>query len=81
MFRVAPSLVMKKLEEIFRHRVFKMLLAKGRITRDLIAMLSNWRHSAVKLQNDAYSKVSITATLTSSRKDQEYGAGGTGVPG
>jgi hypothetical protein len=30
MFRVAPSLEMKKLEAIFRHKVFKMLLAKGR---------------------------------------------------
>jgi hypothetical protein len=40
-FRVAPPLELKKLEAIFRHRVFKMLLAKGRITRDLIAILSN----------------------------------------
>jgi hypothetical protein len=40
---------MKKLEAIFRHRVFKMLLAKGRITRDLIAMLSNWRHSGFRV--------------------------------
>jgi len=32
MFRVAPFLDLKKLEAIFRHRVFKMLLAKGRIT-------------------------------------------------
>jgi hypothetical protein len=45
MFRVAPPLDMKKLEAIFRHKVFKMLLVKGRITKDLIAMLSNWRHS------------------------------------
>ena len=36
---------MKKLETIFRYKVFKMLLARGRITKDLIAMLSNWRHS------------------------------------
>ena len=49
MFRVAPSLEMKKIEEIFRHKVFKMLLAKGRITRDLIAMLSNWRHSGFQV--------------------------------
>jgi len=45
MFRVAPPLDLKKLEAIFRHKVFKMLLAKGRITPDLIAMFSNWRHS------------------------------------
>jgi len=31
---------LKKLEAIFRHKVFKMLLAKGRITKELIAMLS-----------------------------------------
>jgi hypothetical protein len=45
MFRLAPSLEMKKLEAIFRHKVFKMLVVRGRITKDLIAMLSTWRHS------------------------------------
>jgi len=49
MFRVAPSLDLKKLEAVFRHKVFKMLLAKGRITRDLIDMLSNWRHSGFQV--------------------------------
>jgi len=49
MFRVAHPLDMKKLESIFRHKVFKMLLAKGRITQDLIAMLSNWRHSGFQV--------------------------------
>ncbi|MBU1205540.1 MAG: hypothetical protein KKH04_01205 [Proteobacteria bacterium] len=49
MFRVAPSLEMKKLEAVFRHKVFKMLLARGRITKDLIAMLSNWRHSGFQV--------------------------------
>jgi hypothetical protein len=49
--RVAPPLELKKLlvpfrvEAIFRHKVFGMLLAKGKITRELIAMLSLWRHS------------------------------------
>jgi hypothetical protein len=45
MFRVAPPLELKKLEAIFRHNGFKMLLAKGKITREMIAMLSTWRHS------------------------------------
>ena len=45
MFRVASPLELKKLEAIFRHKVFRMLLAKGKITRELIAMLSSWRHS------------------------------------
>jgi hypothetical protein len=49
MFRVAPPLDLKKLEAIFRHKVLKMLLAKGRITQDLIAMLSNWRHSGFQV--------------------------------
>jgi len=49
MFRVAPPLEMKKLEAIFRHKVFKMLPVRGRITKDLIAMLSNWRHSGFQV--------------------------------
>ena len=49
MFRVAPPLDLKKLEAIFRHRAFKMLLVRGRITRDLIAMLSNVRQSGFQV--------------------------------
>jgi len=45
MFRVAPVLELKHLEAIFRHKVFAMLLSKGKITKDLVAMLMNWRHS------------------------------------
>ena len=45
MFRVASPLELKKLEAIFQHKVFRMFLAKGKITRELIAMLSSWRHS------------------------------------
>ncbi|MHB9096833.1 MAG: transposase [Syntrophales bacterium] len=45
MFRVAPPLVLKKLEAIFRHKVFCMLIARGKISREMIAMLSTWRHS------------------------------------
>ena len=45
MFRVAPPLELKKLEAIFRHKVLRMLLNKGKITQETIAMLSTWRHS------------------------------------
>ena len=44
--RVAPPLELKKLlvpfrvEAIFQHKVFKMLLKKGKITKEMIAMLS-----------------------------------------
>jgi hypothetical protein len=49
MSRVAPSLEMTKLETIFRHKVFKMLLVKGKVTREMIAMLSNWSHSGFQV--------------------------------
>jgi endonuclease III len=45
MFRVAPRFDTKPLEKIFRHKVFKMLLSRGKITEDLVEMLMNWRHS------------------------------------
>ncbi|MEI6608272.1 MAG: transposase [Deltaproteobacteria bacterium] len=45
MFRVAPPLELKKLETLFLHNVFKMLLAKGKITRELMAIHSSWKHS------------------------------------
>jgi hypothetical protein len=49
MFRVAPSLEMKKLEAIFRYGIFKMPPPGGRIAKDLITMLSNWRHSGFQV--------------------------------
>ena len=45
MFRVAPPLEIKKLEAIFRHKVFRMLLKKGKITEEMVRMLNTWRHS------------------------------------
>ncbi|MBL7218168.1 MAG: transposase zinc-binding domain-containing protein [Desulfobacteraceae bacterium] len=45
MFSVSPTVDTKALEQIFRHKVLKMLLAKGKITQDMIALLDKWRHS------------------------------------
>ena len=45
MFRVAPVFELKHLDAIFRHKVFNMLLSKGKITQDMIDMLMSWRHS------------------------------------
>lgn len=45
MFRVAPPLELKKLEAIFRHKVFRMLLKRGKITEEMVRMLSAWKHS------------------------------------
>jgi hypothetical protein len=39
MFRVAPLFDLKHLEEIFRHKDFKMLLSKEKITEDLVDIL------------------------------------------
>jgi|YelNatPaOPRAMG01_1025707.scaffolds.fasta_scaffold52738_2 hypothetical protein len=49
MFRVASPLELKKLEAIFRHKVFKMLLNRGKITKEMISMLSTWRHSGFNI--------------------------------
>jgi hypothetical protein len=45
MFRVAPPLELKKLEAIFRHKVFRMLLNRGKVTEEMIRMISAWKHS------------------------------------
>jgi hypothetical protein len=45
MLRAAPPHELKKIEAFFRHKVFKMLLAKGKISKETVAMLLSWRHS------------------------------------
>ena len=45
MFAVSPAVDIKALEQIFRHKVLKMLLSKGKITRDMITLLDKWRHT------------------------------------
>jgi hypothetical protein len=36
---------MTALESLFRHRVLRMLLARGKINRELIRIMEGWRHS------------------------------------
>ena len=45
MFRVSPFFELKHLEDIFKHKVFKMLRAKEKITPELVDMNKTWRHS------------------------------------
>jgi len=45
LFVVAPTVKLKYLEKIFRSKIFTLLLAKGKITPDLIKLLKSWRHS------------------------------------
>jgi len=52
-FSVSPAIDTKALEQIFpakdgifdRHKVLKMLLAKGKITQDMVSLLDKWRHT------------------------------------
>ena len=44
-FSVSRAIDTAALEQIFRHMVLKMLLAKGKITADMIALLDKWRHT------------------------------------
>jgi len=44
-FVLAPQLDAEKLTELFRHKVLKMLLARGKITRERIRMMAGWNHS------------------------------------
>ena len=45
LFSASPAIDANALEQIFRHKVLKMLLAKGKITQDMIALLDKWRHT------------------------------------
>jgi hypothetical protein len=44
-FSVSPKVDTRTIEQIFRHNVLKMLLAKGKIMPDMIALLDKWRHT------------------------------------
>ena len=44
-FRFNP----KDLRAILEHRVLRMLLSRGKITRDLIALIRSWRHSGFQV--------------------------------
>ena len=49
LFRVAPRFISEGLKAIFEHKVFRMLLSKGKITLDLISLLRSWRHSGFQM--------------------------------
>jgi len=42
---VTPSIDTNSLAILFRHNVLKMLLSKGKITKDMIDLMDKWRHS------------------------------------
>jgi len=44
-FMICPPLKTTELEEVFRHEVFKMLKAEGKINDTVIENMLNWHHS------------------------------------
>lgn len=46
---MAPRFDPKDLRAIFEHRVLRMLLSRGKITRDFMALIRSWRHSGFQV--------------------------------
>jgi len=46
-FHVLPEIDVKKLENLFRHKVFKMLLREKKISRELVDKLLSWKNSGL----------------------------------
>ena len=44
-FKTAPKLDQKGMMKLFRQKVLKLLLAKGKITPEIISMLDTWKHT------------------------------------
>jgi hypothetical protein len=44
-FKVSPTIDTKPLEEIFRHKIFKMLLSKGKIIQEMVDLVMSWKNS------------------------------------
>ena len=42
---VAPRIDTHALEQLFRHKILKLLLSEGRITEATVALMGRWRHS------------------------------------
>lgn len=50
-FHVLPEIDLKKLETLFRHKVFKMLLRVKKISRELVDKLLSWKNSGFNIHN------------------------------
>jgi hypothetical protein len=45
---------LRDLELLFRHKVLRMLLVRGKINRELIRMMGGWKHSGFNDYADPY---------------------------
>ena len=64
MFSVSPTVDTKTLEQIFRHKVLKMLLTKDKITQDMIALLDKWPPARKAYGSERQSSRSASGGLT-----------------
>jgi len=51
MLRAVRAVPCKKLENLFRHQVFKMLLREKKISRELVDKLLSWKNSGFNIHN------------------------------
>lgn len=49
MLTVVPAIETHALEQLFRHKILKLLLSEGWITTATVAIMAKWRHSAMNL--------------------------------
>ncbi len=50
-FHVLPEIRVRKLENLFRHKVFKMLLREKRISREWVDKLLWWKNSGFSIHS------------------------------
>jgi len=70
MFTVSPAIDTKALEQLFRYKVLRMLLAKGKITTHVIALMDKWCHTGFNVFCGSrilpWQKISMASGSTSS---------------
>ena len=47
MLTVVPAIDTHALEQLFRHKILKLLLSEGGITATTVALMAKWRHPAI----------------------------------
>jgi len=77
-FHVLPEIEVKKLENLFRHKVFKILLREKKISRELVDKLLSWKnsgfniHNQVKIQShDSHGRESLAQYILRSPSSQQ----------
>ncbi len=50
-FHVLPEINIKKLENLFRHKVFKLPLREKKISSELVDKLLSWKNSGFNIHN------------------------------